>query len=183
MMVSILICTLPDRFNYLKRLQNILMPQVLKYSDRVEVRIHDAERHMTTGEKRNLLIQQCWGDYFIFIDDDDIIPDFYLEEIVKAMEQKPDVITFNGYMLTDGESRVDFIIKLGEKYEERNGKYYRFPNHITAMRKSLVENFKFPHITLQEDYQWAKAIHESGVLKTEVHIDKEMYVYDFKSKK
>lgn len=181
--LSILITTLQDRYDYLKRLQDILMPQVLQHSDRVEVCIHDAGRAMTTGEKRNQLIENCDGDYFVFIDDDDLVACHYVESILNAMDEDPDVITFRGYMLTDGLNKVDFIIRLGENYEERGGKYYRFPNHITVMKKELVERFKFQHIWMGEDYLWAKEIHDSGVLKKEVHIPRNMYQYLFRTNK
>lgn len=183
MKLSILIPTLPDRYALLKRLQGVLNPQVANYPGEVEIKYNDAGRSITTGQKRNLLIASATGEYFAFIDDDDLIPSFYVKEMIKAINQSPDVVTFKGFMLTNGENRKNFTIKLGEKYEERDGHYYRFPNHLCAFRKSLVQNVKFPHISMQEDYQWAREINRQKLLKTEVHIDKEMYQYLFISNK
>lgn len=183
MILSILICTLPERVNLLTRLKNILEPQVNRHADVVEIKVHDAGRSMTTGDKRNQLINSCNGNYFCFIDDDDQVPIYYVDEILKAVVGFPDVVTFNGYMTTDGAKRQNFTIKLGSGYTEKNGHYYRFPNHLCVFKKSLVQHVKFPSVYVQEDYQWAKTIHDRKILKTEVHIDKDLYHYDFRSNK
>ncbi|NCX55610.1 MAG: glycosyltransferase family 2 protein [Burkholderiaceae bacterium] len=189
--LSILICTLPERKDYLNRIMNILRNQVKDIYERqtlcevlncrVEIIIDSTPRgQITTGEKRNKLIDMAGGDYIVFVDDDDIVSPFYVEEILKASKYDPDVITFKGFMTTDGKNRMPFLLRLGEKYEERNGCYYRFPNHIVPMKRDLVKSFRFPDLTMGEDYHWAKRIHDAGVLKTEQFIDKEMYHYDFK---
>lgn len=179
MKLSILIPTLnePDRVEFLRRLRSVLDPQL---TNDVEVCINDAGRFMSTGQKRNELIKNSTGDYFVFLDDDDMISSDYVSEILDAITRKPDVVTFQGWMTTNGASRVDFIIRLGEKYEERDGKYYRFPNHLCAFKRSLVDKIKFPLQTHGEDYIWAKKINDHKLLKTEVHIPKQLYHYQFR---
>lgn len=179
MKLSILIPTLPERHQQLARLVRNLQGQK---TPEVEIKIHDAGRHITTGEKRNNLIRNCEGEYFVFIDDDDNVPSYYVSELLKAIEQNPDVVTFIGYMTTNGVNRKNFTIKLGSKYEERSGHYYRFCNHLCCFKKSLVEHVKFPHIYMQEDYQWAKMINDRKILKSEVHINKDMYHYAYVTK-
>jgi len=176
--LAILICTLPERTEKLNRLLNCLRPQIEAHQDQVFYRIHDAGRSMPTGTKRNQLISMTQSDYFVFIDDDDIISPRYVHYILNAMYMEPDVITFNGWMTTNGVDRRNWTIKLGSKYEERNGHYYRWPNHIVPMRREAVKDIRFPDIWIQEDYQWSKRIHDLGLLKTQVHIDKELYHYD-----
>jgi len=178
MTLAILICTLPERFEKLKRLKNILEPQVERFKDQVSISINDAGRHLPTGTKRNNLIEQTQSNYFCFIDDDDQVSAYYLSEIMSALSHTPDVITFQGYMTTNGENKRDWTIRLDEKYEERDGHYYRFPNHLCVFRRELVRHFKFPDIWIQEDYKWAEKIHNSRVLKTEIHIPMQIYHYD-----
>lgn len=182
MKLSILIPTLPERAHLLARIKGILEPQIYKHTE-VEIKYHDAGREMTTGEKRNHLISNCAGEYFSFIDDDDIVPEYYVDKLMKAIESNPDVITFIGHMTTNGRDRRNFTIKLGESYNERNGHYYRFPNHLCCFKKSVVQNIKFPHQHMQEDYIWAKSINDRGLLKSEVHIPIEMYIYDYNTAK
>lgn len=148
-----------------------------KYTD-VQVVWKTTGREMPTGTKRNLLISETDSEYFCFIDDDDHVPDYYIDELVKAIEHKPDVITFIGYMTTSGKDRRNFTIKLGSKYEERNKHYYRFPNHLCCFKRDKVKDIKFPDTWQQEDYYWALAIHNKKLLKTEVHIQRDMYHYD-----
>jgi hypothetical protein len=181
--LSLLIPTLPERYNLLHRLQKVLLPQVDKYPGRVFVHYHDAGRHLSIGEKRNQLVQQVTTDFHVFIDDDDLVSSQYVDKILWAIDQNPDVVTFNGWMTTDGAQRKNFVIKLGERYEERQNVYYRFPNHLCPMRTSLVRQVRFPHITMQEDYQFAKSVNDRKLLKTSVHIEDFLYHYMFISNK
>lgn len=185
MKLSILICTLnePYSIDMLKRLRNILDPQIERYKHEVELLIHDAGRFMPTGTKRNELIKICEGDYLTFIDCDDVVCSHYINSIMTALESNPDVVTFNGWMTTNGGNRQDFTIKLGEKYEQRGNHYYRFPNHLCVFKKELIQHIKFPDIWVQEDYQWARQINDRKILKTSVHIDQDLYWYDFRSNK
>lgn len=178
MTLAILICTLPERAAKLQRLLSVLNPQIEPYKDQVYYSINDAGRSMPTGTKRNQLINQTQSDYFVFIDDDDLVSSQYVAMIMNAASQNPDVITFNGWMTTNGQNRRDWTIRLGSNYEEKNGKYYRWPNHIVPMKRDVVRGVKFPDIWQQEDYQWSKKIRDLRLLKTSVHIDKDLYWYD-----
>lgn len=184
MKLSILVPTLnePESIRYLKRLRLILDPQIAKYPGEVELRINDAGRFMPTGTKRNELIRNSDGEFIVFIDCDDIVPAYYVDEIMTALDHSPDVVNFKGYMTTNGIDRRNFIIRLGSRYEEVNGVYYRWPNHLSIMRRSCIERIKFPPVWHQEDYQWSKVIHDRKLLKKEVFIDKDMYHYDYKTK-
>jgi hypothetical protein len=181
--LSILIPTLPERYSLLKRLQSILLPQVANFNSRIVIHYNDAGRQSTIGEKRNSLMSRVQTEYSVFIDDDDKVSHDYVSQIMSAIEKNTDVITFNGYMTTNGSQRKNFVIKLGERYEERNNVYYRFPNHLCPMRTKLVRHILFPHIVAGEDYAWARMIHDRRLLKTSVHIEKELYHYDFNSMK
>jgi len=185
MKLSILIPTLPERGHHLQKIRSILDPQLLNHSGEVELLVNDKGRkgYPHTGEKRNELIRQAQGEYTVFVDDDDWLPDYYVQEILKASETNPDCITFRGWMTTDGKSRVNFVLRMGERYEERNGVYYRFPNHITPIKRSITSKIKFPNISQGEDYLWAKEINNLGLIKSEVFIDKEMYHYDYQTRK
>lgn len=183
--LAILICTLPEPFyiRKLKRLLSILDPQIERFNGDVSYHIHDAGRSMKTGTKRNLLIENTESEYFVFIDSDDVVTSTYVSDIMSALKHNPDVVTIKGWMTTDGANRKEWTIKLGSPYTERNGHYYRWPNHLAVMKRSLVHHIKFPDITQQEDFHWSKRINDLRLLKTEIHIDKPTYHYDFISPK
>src|SRR5688572_6742635 len=109
----ILICTLPERASQLKRLTLELDKQKVKYNGLVDYKIHDGGRSIPTGRKRNMLIEQSYSEYFSFCDDDDMVSRDYVDQIMTATEKNPDVITFCGYMTTNGINRRNFTIKLG----------------------------------------------------------------------
>lgn len=193
MILSILIPTLPERWVGLLILTNKILEQSsstleAKHEGRnIEILTDSRSNTATTGHKRNLLINIAKGDYIVFIDDDDDISDTYINDIYDAMLNMPDVITFNGWMTTDGKDPVDFEIRLNHPYinDPRDGKdyYLRFPNHLCPMKRELVKDFKFPDVTMGEDYAWAKQIHDSDVLKTEFVIEKKLYHYKYSSVK
>lgn len=178
--LSILICSLPERAAQREQLVTFL---TRLNPGEVEILVDDSPANVPTGQKRNALISRSIGKYFSFIDDDDEVPHHYINRMLMAINQSPDVVTFTGWMTTDGVDRKEFVIKLGERYEERGGIYYRFPNHLCAFNKDVIRSIRFPHIWHQEDYQWAKAIHDRRLLKTEVHISEPMYHYRYASKK
>lgn len=179
MKLSILIPTLNEtkRIASLRRLRGVLDPQINGHP--VEIRIHDAGRSIPTGQKRNELIKDSEGEYFCFIDDDDLVPEYYVNELMDAIRKQPDVVTFNGYMTTNGKDRRNFTIELGSGYFEKNGHYYRYPNHLCCFRREAVNGVWFDPIWIQEDYKWATKIKDLGLLKSAVHIEKDMYHYDY----
>jgi glycosyltransferase involved in cell wall biosynthesis len=183
--LDILIPTLnePHYIRLLNRLLSTLNSQISKYPNEIQVKIHDAGRFMSTGQKRNELIASTVGEYFVQIDSDDKVSHYYIDELMNGIAYSPDVITFNGFMTTDGHSRKEFTIKLGERYEERNGRYYRYPNHLCCFKRSVVESVKFRNVWQMEDYYWATDIRERRLLKSEHHIEKWMYEYCFVTNK
>lgn len=183
MKLSILIPTLTSEYDFLKRLMQVLQPQVDRHKDEVEIILDDRGKSVTTGEKRNYLIKQSSGEYVVFIDTDDLVPIYYVDEILKAAQKESDCITFKGYMTTDWKNRKEFVLRKGSKYEERGGVYYRWPNHIVPIKRSIASAVKFPHQTYKEDYIWSKEINDRGLIKSETFIDKEMYHYDYRTKK
>lgn len=182
MRLAILICTLPEEYSVtlLKRLTTILNPQLVPG---VDLYIHDAGRAMPTGTKRNELIKNTDSDYVVFIDCDDIVSSTYVADLLEGIEHDPDCVTFRGVMTTNAVDKRDFVIRLGERYEERNKVYYRYPNHITCLKRSAISSVKFKDIWIQEDYHFATEIKNRRLLKTEYFIDKQIYHYDYRTNK
>lgn len=157
--------------------------------DKVEVITAIDDKKVTTGEKRNMLMSEAIGKYTIFLDDDDSIPDYYVEELLKAAESDADCFGMTGIMFTNGTDEKKWIICLGCPYiarRDESGKeeYVRFPNHITGVKREIANKFPFPEISQGEDFAYASAMNAAGVLKTEYKIERHpMYIYDFKSVK
>lgn len=180
MTLSILIPTLPERKDFLNELLTELSKQG---GPDIEVITDARGKEVTTGEKRNALLKSAVGKYVWQIDDDDMILPGAIAAVMEGISKDVDVLAINGIMTTDGKNPEKWFIALGNPYEKINGIYYRFPNHIAPMKRELAVQVKFPHITIQEDYQWACALKESGLLKTEFTVTQPVYHYRVRTKK
>ena len=203
--LSILICTLEERQDSLATLLFNLMRQcketpfkdiiidkqgsltIATYMfDEVEIIVASDNRELPTGTKRNILYQMAKGIFSISIDDDDSVPNYYVEELLKSAKEDKDCFAINGAITFNGEDEKKWYISKDLKYETvGTGKdmyYNRYPNHITGIRSEIAKQFSFPDKTLFEDYEWATKIHNSGLIKTETKIEKPMYYYKYKTK-
>jgi GT2 family glycosyltransferase len=188
--ISILICSLCRRHEMLARLENHLMNQIidcLALDSKVEVLIETDNGERPTGTKRNILMEQAKGKYVVFVDDDDWVPNYYIEELLKAAESDKDAFAINGSMTTNGRDEVLWYISKDNEYKAKKGSdgntyYVRWPNHITPIRASIAKQFMFQDISYGEDYAWSVEIRKSGLIQTETLIGKPMYHYRFNSK-
>lgn len=186
--LSILICTINGRENYLERLTQRLKDQV---TPEVEVLVAKDNREEKVGKKRNNLIHQAVGEYIVFIDDDDWVCENYVSRILKATDSKPDVVGFNSIITFNGvdSRRVEISLKhrnWSHKTGELEGKqqpviYYRCPNHLTPIKASIARQIMFPELNDQEDRFFSLAI--PSFANTEVYIDDYMYFYDCRNPK
>lgn len=181
MKLSILIPTVKEDSILFARLLDALNRQIGNDPD-IEILIDDREPPVSTGTKRNDLTARASGLFVVFIDADDLILNDYIHDIMQAIELDPDCITFTGFMTTNGANRQNFVLRLGEKYEMRSGVYYRWPNHIVPIKKSIASQVRFPDTTQGEDYAWSKHLNDLKLIKTEVHINKDLYYYDCRTK-
>jgi glycosyltransferase involved in cell wall biosynthesis len=183
MMLSVLICTIPKREHLFKSLCHIITDQI----NGSQVELLSDGSGLTTGEKRQRLIEQAKGEYVCFIDDDDMIEPSYIQDILVAISHRPDVVGFKGWMFTNGKNKTEWIISNSLPYEDAliSGRkvYLRYPNHLSPVKREIALKIGYPPITQREDYEYAKKLKQSGLIKTETFIDKNLYVYHFNSRK
>lgn len=180
MILSILICSIPESSAYLNQ-----MLGYLGLHDGVEILVDNRGREVPTGTKRNDLIQRAQGEYFVFVDCDDKVEPDYISCILTALESKPDCVPIDGTYIdvVNNNYTMYWTMRIGEKYEARGNHIYRWPNHLAVMKKSLVQHIKFSPVWRGEDYEWSKKINDLGILKTEAIINKRLYTYLFISNK
>ncbi len=173
MKLSILICHLEKRAKKLERLMEILRPQL---TPDVEVLVEPDDGKLTIGAKRNMLVEKAKGDYVCFIDDDDLVPDYYVSEILKAIETNPDCVGIDGVIVMQGKNQRKFIHSIKcSGWHFTGNVYYRTPNHLNPILKDKVVQVSFEEKDHSEDYQFSNAIRP--LLTTEVKIEKPMYYY------
>lgn len=186
MILSILICTLEDRLSSFMKLLRELHNQIheAELQNEIEIESESDNGEMSIGKKRQKLLNRAKGDFIVFIDDDDYIMPSYIAEIAKAIKENPDAdcigiegcITFNGINRKHWKISKDF----GSWYE-KDGVYYRTPNHISPVRREIAMKAGFIPANWSEDYEYSKAILPH--LKKEAYIPKELYHYNYQSKK
>lgn len=178
MKLSILIASMPLRKWKLNRLLAILEPQI---RDHVEV-IVDTSMDYNIGTKRNKLLDRAKGDYIVFIDDDDLVSENYVDKILTATEGNPDCIGISGTITTNGKNEKQWhISKEYGTWYTKNTVYYRTPNHISPVKREIALKIRFPEISFGEDAVYSRNIHPH--LKTENLVTGNIYHYKYRSKK
>lgn len=174
--LSILICTLPRRQALLTSLLSDLDRQCKGFD--VEVLTDNGPG--TVGAKRQRMIEAATGEYVVFIDDDDDINPAYIKNIFVHLGSC-DVIGFEGEITTNGRNKKRFSISKDHNYEEKNGIYYRYNNHLSPIRREITLQIGYRDMSFGEDHDYATRLKESGLIKTEHYIYTPMYFYRYKT--
>lgn len=178
MVLSILIPTIQERQEIFSGLLETLHKQAGGKS--VQVLWLGDNFSMTTGGKRNKLMDIADGDYLCFVDDDDEITGDYVQTILSNI-RNIDCYGIGGWHTVDGKHKAvyDFDPKHGKNHHERiNGeKYMRYlPNHLCVWRSDIARRVRFPEKSLAEDHEWAQLQALKGY--TFMKINKLIYHYD-----
>lgn len=148
----------------------------------VEVLVYLDNKEMTIGEKRELLYNGAKGTYSWQLDSDDDISADAIELILEAVKKEPDCITFQEHCMING---VHFKSNHSLTYVDWEGDgrkefpdgfhYHRTPFMKSVIKTEIAKSVPVPFIRFGEDHQWAQAL--KPYLKTEVHIDQDIYFY------
>ena len=174
--LSILIPSLNERKNSFDVLKADIADQV--GNRQVEILSLCDDGQLSIGQKRNMLLVQSTGEYVTFVDDDDTVSPDYVEKILKALSPNPDCCSLTGEIVfSDGYSRP-FIhsLRYDRWVDDHEGKvYYRPPNHLNTVRRSIALQVKFPPLNNGEDRAFSMGIRP--FLKTEEWIEGVIYNY------
>ena len=152
---------------------------------------NNPEEGLSYGGKRNTLMDIARGNYVAFFDDDDDCHPEYVDRILQAIEQGPDVVGFKvacyGYANNCKSPEImepaDVSIRYNGWANDQNGfKYVRFPHHLAPTKKehAMAIGYRGHY---GEDHDYSVRMQASGRLKTEVHIDEFLYIYLFNGNK
>jgi glycosyltransferase involved in cell wall biosynthesis len=176
---------MPHRAAMFCALYNKLKYQILCSEQPMQVQLlWDDDTKLTTGKKRNNLLNQASGDFIVFVDDDDDVDNNYVDEILKVIIENPniDCIGINGLITFDGDKGKPWSISIKHgHWHETDEMYLRTPNHISPVRRSIALKAKFPDISYGEDMEYSKRI--LPMCKKEACIDKPLYHYKYISVK
>jgi glycosyltransferase involved in cell wall biosynthesis len=179
LVLSILICSLPERTNQLTRLLTVLDKQVNQHKIEVEYLIDFTPRGMmTTGFKRNELLYRAKGEYVCYVDDDDLVSTDYVSKILAAAKCDSDCIGIVGILKRKGRPDWTFrhSITVDRWCKDKEKKiYFRTPNHLNPIKRRLADLTGFNNLTIGEDRDYSDRI--KSHLKTETFIEGPIYYY------
>ena len=152
------------------------------FAGSVEILTEIDEWGITIGEKRNRLMDRAFGEYIAYVDDDDYVSGDYVEKIVAAIRTgAPDCVGIWGEVYMDTKPKRSYkpfvhsleYKELGEHFEF----FYRPPNHLNPIKRSIAVDYPFKEISHGEDTEYALAIVKAGAIKTEVMAEGCLYSY------
>ena len=201
MKLSILICSIPKRYVFLTNLISCFQKQLgepvkteyikdmpcelhrLNYGE-VELLIAIDDEKLSIGNKRNLLLNNSFGEYIAFFDDDDEPTPIYISEVMNGINQGVDACSLHGELTTNGINPQIFLHSKEYKgWYEKNKILYRFCNHLNCIKKQIALQVKFPEISHGEDKDYSTRLQLSGLVKTEYKVKDTIYLYKYISGK
>lgn len=173
---TIAVLTTPTRKEDLTRIRGIIDYQIGDKTNDIEV-IVAAQHDLTIGEKRQWCLDKARGDYFNFIDDDDIIAHDYVQTIFPLLNGV-DYIGFRLQHYQDGKkSKPTFHSLRYSEWSEDGSGYYRNVSHLNPIKTDIARQGTFAG-NYAEDYNWSLQVKPV----TEHFIDRPMYFYFFSPK-
>lgn len=177
---TILVPTLGQRTHLFDRLMTVLLPQLDNHAGRVRVVGWFSHGHPSIGVIRDALVQTAPGEYVSFIDDDDLVPGYYVDEIVKAIAGRPHHVGFKLEYRENGDRRtiIDHSLVHGRWGENARGTF-RDVTHLDPIRTELARRARFAVVMAgrAEDRPWVQQVRRH--LRTEAYVDRVMYHYLF----
>ena len=180
---TILIPTIGQREPLFLRLLDRLLPQLDEHEGRVRVVAWLNAGDPRLAEIRDRMIAEAGTEYVSFVDDDDLVPEYYVAEIVRALAERPDHVGFNLEFSTlddagnAGHEIVEHSLRWPKWGRSSEGLLYRDFTHVDPVRTEYARQGLFAHARPRraEDRVWVKQVRP--YLSSEVFIDKIMYHY------
>lgn len=175
---SILIATVRLRRRLLDRLLTRLLPQ-LPTDGTVEVVLYEDDFQTLGADKRNALLDAARGRYCNFIDDDDLVPEYYVTKVLAALQSWPDYVGWRMQLYIDEVAQKPTFHSL--KYtgwsDDGDG-YYRRISHLNPILTGIARLGRFYyHAGEGDDVMWQRRVDALGIVRTESYIPEVMYEY------
>lgn len=182
---SILVATLGQRRDRFKRLVDILAPQLDAANGAVELVAYWNVGEVPLAEIRQALFDNALGTYSSFIDDDDTVPYYFVEEVLNAIESYshsidgyPDYVGWQMQTYSDGVPLKPTFhsLRYDHWWDDVTG-YYRDVSHLNPVLRRRVHEAgaNFTKTQPPEDVAWADQLR--GHLVAEAYVDRVMYHY------
>lgn len=177
--LSVLICSIPQRFDTLQKIYAKVMQQA--EGKPVEILVFMDNKKRTIGEKRNAMTSIANGKYFILLDDDDDCSDDYINELLIAADSDADIISFDQQVYISGvPGIVNFSLSNENEEFVPNGITKRKPFSVCAFKTETFKDVSFGKLNYGEDFIFSKKAWE--IATSEHHINKVLHTYIYDQK-
>lgn len=177
---TILVPTLGERRVLFQRMISLLLPQTEKYDGRVQVVARFNDGYPPLPVIRQKMLMQTETDYVSFVDDDDIVSAYFVDEVMTALDSDPDYVGFQVQCYSDGRpTGVAYHSLKHFGWVNESDRYLRDISHINPMRTRIARlaDFRAARAGAAEDRAWVAQLRRQGNLRTEVVIPRIMYHY------
>lgn len=183
---TILVATIGRRRKSFQRLVDILRPQLDGADGQVELLAYRNNGERPLGEIRQALVEAATGTYVSFIDDDDTVPYYFVDEVLDSIltfwnyhyMADPDYVGWQMQCYVDGNAlKPTFHSLRYDKWWDDEAGYYRDISHLNPIRRTLALQADFRRTDPPEDVAWADQLRALGIVSTGTYIDRIMYHY------
>lgn len=187
MILTVLIATIPDRFDIFSKLSDELFRQKTYLQTthpslgEVQILVDGSKKYLdgglSIGAKRQSLLERAHGDYVCFLDDDESIAPNYLETLVRLCHKRQDVCTFRNL-----SKMANFwtVIDMGLHYPNDQASPMfmtrRKPWHICPVKREFARLYRFEDVNYGEDFGWMEKVLTHCT--TEAKTDAIIHVYN-----
>ena len=186
-MLSILIPSIPKRWNTLEKLIKNLSKQLTQLRSHemlgdIEFIVDAGESFLdgglSIGKKRESLVKQAKGRYLCFLDDDDTVPFNYCESLLRMCNEGMHVCTFRALIkLHDSWGLVNMTLENKENEQYTPDRIIqRPPWHMCPVWSEFAKLYPFPDKNNAEDFEWFEKV--LSHCETETHTDKILFQYN-----
>lgn len=180
-LLTIALPTIEER-RYEFELLHIFLQEMVRdcgYQKEVEIINLSDNKEISIGEKRDRLYKMAKGEYTVMIDDDDRVPEYYLEKLIPRLDGV-DCVGYIEHCLISGIQKLSSISLKHDRWENckpvRNGIWYhRTPFFKVPIKTDICRKVGVKDMRYAEDADFAKRVYPH--LKTENFIDDIMYYY------
>lgn len=179
---TILIPTLGQRAEKLRGLLDVLLPQLEPFGKRVRVLALWNNGEHSLPAIRQALVSATTTDYLCFVDDDDMVPEYYASEVMRALAYGYDYVGWIvQYRPGNEHARLCYHSLQHGGWFERNGSLYRDLSHINPIRTDIAKRVDFRRARRHraEDRVWVDQVRDLKTVRREVYIERVMYYYRY----
>lgn len=185
-MLSILVCTIPQRNDMFRNLILKLEKQA-EYCKKthptlgkIQILVNNGKKFteggLSIGEKRQSLLDLAIGKYVNYLDDDEDISPDYLETLLRLCYEDQDVCTFRSLSkLSNNWALVDMRLDNPMEQINPNTITLRPPWHVCPVKREYAQLYKFTDSNYGEDWEWFKNVLTH--CHSDAHTDKILHAY------